>query len=48
VGRDRNVGQTGYVVLVVASLAVLVLCYLLFQAALAVARRNRESEGAAY
>ena len=48
VGRDRNMSQTGYVVLVGIGIGVLVLCYLLFQAALIVARRNRESEGAAY
>ena len=48
VGRDRNMSQTGYVVLVGVGIGVLVLCYLLFQAALIVARRNRESEGAAY
>jgi len=48
VGRDQDLGQTGYVILVAVGLGVLVLGYLLFQAALTVARRNRETEGAAY
>jgi NADH-quinone oxidoreductase subunit H len=48
VGRDRGLGQGGYVLVVVVALAALAAGYALFQAALNVSRRNREREGAAY
>ena len=48
VGRDSDVSSAGYVGVVVACLVVLITGYALFSAALAVARRNRDREGAAY
>ncbi|MGA1346375.1 MAG: NADH-quinone oxidoreductase subunit H, partial [Ilumatobacteraceae bacterium] len=48
VGRDRGLGQGGYVLVVVVALVALAAGYALFQAALTVSRRNREREGAAY
>jgi NADH-quinone oxidoreductase subunit H len=48
VTRDRYEGFGPVMVTVVVSLAVLGLSYLLFNAALSVAKRNREREGAAY
>lgn len=48
VGRDSDVSSAGYVGVVVACLVVLIAGYALFSAALAVARRNRDREGAAY
>jgi len=47
-GRDNDLSQTNYVALVVVCLVVLGLGYLLFSAAIAVARRNRDREGVAY
>ncbi|MFZ8968605.1 MAG: NADH-quinone oxidoreductase subunit NuoH [Ilumatobacteraceae bacterium] len=48
VGRDSDVSSAGYVGLVIACLVVMVAGYALFSAALVVARRNRDREGAAY
>ncbi|MFZ8948646.1 MAG: NADH-quinone oxidoreductase subunit NuoH [Ilumatobacteraceae bacterium] len=47
-GRDNDLSQVGYVTLVIVCLVVLGLGYLLFTAAISVARRNRDREGAAY
>jgi len=48
VGRDSDVSSAGYVGLVIACLVGMVAGYALFSAALVVARRNRDREGAAY
>ena len=48
VTRDRYEGFAPLLVTAAIGLAVMGVCYLLFSAALGVARRNREREGAAY